>query len=199
MWLILWLGCWESVGEERDARVAQMKLHAAMARQAREGVRLGDLDAARRAGVVLLEQKQPPGLHHPAQGYMDQVHRAARGLAQAVTVADAAGGVGGLALACSRCHRAAPWNAQAHAWIDVAGEFREDLDDDALHGWSIERMWDGLLWSREDWFMEGWASAVRSMGPLEPLSSDESWSGRSRRFAGLMETCAGCHGPGAEP
>lgn len=205
-WLVF-LACWTAAERDEVLRVSQMFEHDDLALSARDAVLRGDLKTARRAGAALAGQPTPAGLGDAAGARMALVHRSAVGLAQAADARAAAEAIGGLAYACGACHRAPEWQRTGDAVPDGVGSLPPRSEDTDLHRWGVERMWDGVVWSRDDWYATGlevYQQAIErpvpeAALPTAPAETEQDHLARSARLAQVLGTCAACHERASRP
>lgn len=191
-----------------------MRRHFAAVAAMRDAVIAGRLPQLRAAAETFREeelaQEHPPDWGHDVAA----MREATADSMVAESLADAAAAVARLAGACGDCHRtldAVPrieMPPQPHATRGVAAVME-------LHAWSVDRMWDGIVFPSEDCWLEGTAAfeALPGCGesPARPQPPGaDSMCGRMQALARaahvrdqagakievygqLLATCADCH------
>lgn len=191
-----------------------MREHFSRARGVHTAVVHGDLALARESGRLLAEPRPDHGLPEGSGLYVAAMRTAARSVATARTLEEAAAGAAAIAESCAGCHRtygAGP--AIEIAFQPAAGEsFGAHM---ARHRWALDRLWEGIVGPSD----ASWAAGVEildqrplDLGELadrggstaialgrrlhELASSGDAAANtgeRARLFTEILRTCVECH------
>lgn len=206
--------------EIAGATTAQMADHFDGALAIRDALIEGDLEAARRGARALLKRR-PAGLPAQPPRYLAEFRAAAQAVMDAPDRGMAARAVGRLAASCGACHRGSSVRVKLAAPTPpptdpgAAGHMRRHL-------WAADRLWEGLVapsdeaWARGSTALADAALRPEALSPDLPLYprvealalrvhalADEGVTAadtghRIDIYAGLLATCARCHGLLAE-
>ncbi len=207
-------------GAAAGATAEQMADHFDEGLAIRDALIEGDLDAARRRARSLVERK-PEALPAQAAGYVAEFRAAAQAVWEAPDRGTLARAVGRLAASCGACHRGSNVHVEFEppapppADPGVAGHMWRHL-------WAADRLWEGLVGPSDEAWTRGTAALADAALRPEVLSPDipvypriealahrvhalaeeGSTAGDTRAridvYAGLLATCARCHGLLAE-
>jgi cytochrome c553 len=191
-----------------------MREHFSRARGVHTAVAHGDLSLARESGRLLAEAEAAPDLPAGSELHMSAMRTAARSVARAPTLTEAAAGAAEIAQSCAGCHqsyRAGP--AIEIAFQPAAGE--SVGAHMARHRWALDRLWEGIAGPSD----ASWAAGltVLSEDPLDLAQlaeqggsvgiamgrrlhelgsegrSSDSVRERARLFTEILQTCVECH------
>jgi cytochrome c553 len=191
---------------------SEMHTRFELATRARDGVVAGDLDAVRAAGRELADLEPPAGLPEPWRPWVAEVKVKAESLARSADLVKASGHVANLTLACAACHQAMDGGPSLKDG-DVPAQTWRPGDNMALHSWSSNWMWLGLITGDEGVWVKGakeLSSAPlvpRFEGEAEALKAKEqvlysladkatkplSESERAELYGAFIGACSGCH------
>ncbi len=206
--------------EIAGATTAQMVDHFDEALAIRDALIEGDLEAARRRARALVERR-PADLPAQADRYAADFRVAAQAVIEAPDRGTAGRAVGRLAASCGACHQG------LSVGVDLAPPAPPPTDPSTAghmlrHLWAADRLWEGLVVpSDEAWArgaaaladaalrpetlspdlplypkIEALALRVHSLGDEGKTAVDTGY--RIDIYAGLLATCARCHGLLAE-
>lgn len=141
-----------------------MKEHFSRARGVHTAVAHGDLALARESGRLLAEPQEARGLPAGSELHVAAMRTAARSVAIAPTLAEAASGTAGIAEACASCHRT--YGAGPAVEIVFQPAAGEALGAHmARHRWALDRLWEGIAGPSD----ASWAAGLRILAerPLD--------------------------------
>ncbi len=202
------------------ATAEQMVKHFDEALAIRDALIEGDLEAARRRARSLGERK-PEALPAQAAGYVAEFRAAAQAVWEAPDRGTLARAVGRLAASCGDCHRG------SNVRVELEPPAPPPTDPGVTghmwrHLWAADRLWEGLVVPSDEAWTRGTAALADAALRPEALSPDlpvypriealaqrvhvlaeEGSKAVDRRaridiYAGLLATCARCHGLLAE-
>jgi cytochrome c553 len=194
-----------------------MYVHFEAIRDAREAAVMGDLGALRAAATAVRERGDVAGLPEGAGPRLADLRGRARAIEESQSLEEALRLAPVLVVDCGSCHQA--------SGVDLGQRFArrtipegEGIDRHAQRlGWSVNRLWEGLLGPSEP----AWSVGVdalpdgRSFGPevIEAVGdrdrvlmdrdrfdgltararSAEDWDQRALVLGEILQVCAGCH------
>ncbi len=197
-----------------------MRLHFALATEARTAVIRGDLPAAQRAGK-LLSQMGTPEVPAGSEPHMVQMKAEARRLAGAQTLLDAGEAIGSLAVTCGKCHQQTTGGPRPQ--LDSLEKANAPVPEGHMkqHMWCLEHMWLGLVGPSPELFTRG-AKVLGETQTHQPeeveldeeqitleaqvhelasaAAATEALDQRAKLFGHFIGNCASCHTTaGVEP
>lgn len=202
--------------ETAEASGEQMTHHFDEAVAIRDALIEGDLGTARRRARSLTEWKASD-LRAEAAGYVTEFRAAAQAIVNAPDRGTLARAVGRLAASCGDCHRG------ANVRVELERAAPPPMEPGAAahmrrHLWAADRLWEGLIVPSDDaWARGAEALATAALRP-ETLSPDlpvyprvealaqrvhalaeegsrtADTGARVDVYAGVLATCARCHG-----
>jgi mono/diheme cytochrome c family protein len=167
----------------------------------------GDLEASKEPAEWLANHESVQGLPGEWEPYLTGLQDAARKVAQAEDIADAAAATGEMGISCGACHLALDQGAQ---FAFMAPPEQEGVTGHMLrHDWASDRMWDGLVGPSD----EEWTKGVEGLGESPLLGGSTEAQEFARRvhelgeqaleapdpaaraviYGQLIAACAGCH------
>ena len=194
---------------------AQMRNHWTQATAARDSVIHGDLAGARLMGASLSERQAPDTIPRKSRPLYAKMQVAALALSEATELQQAGAAVGALGLTCGECHSftgGGPLHVALPDPPPMSGPLPSDM---ALHQYSVDMLWLGLVadypaaWKRGaealanstfDHNQPGRLGSVdlRAMEHITHLvpalaNADEP-ADIAERFGQTITACAMCHG-----
>jgi len=194
---------------------AHMAEHATESQAIRAAVIAGDLDNAKQKAKWMAEHVWTENLAPDWKPYAADMQRAAQGIVDAGTLAEAAGAVSNMGLGCAKCHEALgrPKITIGEPPAPASGAQAQMQ----RHAWADERLWLGLVTPSDEAWKAGAAELAKA--PLAPAteSSDSTLppevsvmatrlreaaeraatmppvSERSRIYGDFLGACAECH------
>jgi hypothetical protein len=211
----------------RSGPASLMDAHFNEAQAVRDAVVAGDLNRAKQAADAIDRRGTVEGVPPEASDQLETLRTYARQVAYSFDISEAAFGLARMARTCGECHRrhAKPLtfpstNPPAPGSGRAATMTR--------HAWGADRLWDALIGPSDAEWSQGVAvlvdaplapdsltdnprllrdvrameSRVHDLGRRGATTNDSD--GRTRIYADLVSTCAGCHslvrgGAGREP
>ena len=204
----------------------RMRDHDRQGLAIRGAVARGDLEGARREAAVLAQLPVAGPIDPAWKEKLDAMDAAARHVADAASLKEAARGLGPLAKTCGDCHEmlGRPWPAVEMPGGRASSGVRPDM---VRHEWAASQMWDGLAVPSDDAWKAGamilseeplapealtpGKSPVGQVGALEASVHDlgrkaqttDQTQTRMQLYGETMATCGECHrwlggGPRAE-
>lgn len=199
---------------------AEMHERFALLVETRDHVVHGRLGDARMTATLLAEVDPPSGLPSEWNRSLRSLRRESRRTAKSGQLVDAALGVGRIAQVCSDCHAASgggPGLAQA---VEVPNQEWVEGENMALHKWSFEWMWLGLVaaddaaWKRGAETLDdrplaprfedapprsGQAKLEQLVYGIANLATTAEPAQRGEHLGQLLATCSECHFRSATP
>lgn len=184
--------------------------HFARAGEIQTALIAGDLSAARRPAEWLAEYERFEGVPASSADWVAVIRGAAREVADATSIDEAADAAGRLATGCAGCHRE----------LDEGPRFRTPYDPPEAntrithmmrHLWAMDRMWEGLIsgstvtWAagadaiadaRPERDFPGGAETAALAARVHELAGTARAATESERpaaYSALIRTCADCH------
>lgn len=198
----------EPVGGESLA--FHMSEHYAKTLVARDSFIHGEIGAAREALAWIGAHPEPHGMPEGAAPFLEQMQTAAIAGAEASDPAGTAKGIADLGAACGSCHAA--FSVSPSIEVGTAPDPSSELMPHMMrHQWAVGAMWVGLVIPSDDAWSKGTAAmseAALPEGAYEvPQVSESSWkhaetahvaaasqdADRSKTYATVVASCAGCH------
>lgn len=215
---LLIAGCQPSSGPPTAASpvLEQMFAHFAMARDLRTAAVNGDMDQLRVTAEALADTEPTWGMPPGSETFRRDVHAAARRVAAAADMADAAQGVAQVAAQCGACHLAN--DGSLGEKFQVAAPLMNDPVTRHANrlSWASRLLWDGLVGPSEAMWRTGAAALASTEGIPAPRGTQvpaalvdragERLAGlgtdaavavdigvRVRILGEIWATCADCH------
>ncbi len=210
----------EPRADRATATGEQMASHFDEALAIRDALIEGDLETARRRARSLTEWRASD-LRAESAGYVTEFRAAAQAVQDARDRGTLARAVGRLAASCGDCHRGSNVSVELEPAIPPPAEPGATAHM-RRHLWAADRLWEGLIVPSDD----AWASGIEALTtaalrpetlspdlPLYPRvealehrvhalaeegSRTADTGARIDIYAGLLATCARCHGLLAE-
>jgi cytochrome c553 len=206
----------DNASEPAETVPEHMQKHFVEAVAIREAIIGGDLFGVRKPGTWLTEHPAVSRMPSDWVPYVVNLRAAARLVATARNLDEAASAMGSLTLSCGRCHLA----------LDATPTFERPptpaASDEARgrmqrHSWAAARLWEGVVIPSDKSWNLGAAvlsdapmspSKVAGDGPIDPkladltlavhqlgtqASAEKDLVARGALFGALLATCADCH------
>jgi cytochrome c553 len=197
--------------KQQDDLHGHMGDHFSRAAEVRRSIIDGDVEGARDPARWLADHEQHQNLPREWAAHLTAMQQAARGVAEAKAISDAAHATAMIGQACGWCHETLGV-ARETVGVEPPGDRHETAAHMLRHQWAAERMWDGLvLPSRDAWIqgieilmepalfdgdraeeeLKSLAQTVHSIGEKgrDALGTQE----RAVIYAEFLATCAECH------
>lgn len=193
-----------------------MREHFERAREARQAIIAGDIDAAK-TEMAWLANNDPATGEIPESGrpHLEHMREKARAFAAATTLTDAGQALGRMLTHCGDCHKSV--NGGPNFAMPPLPEGDALADRMQKHRWAADRMWEGLVVQDEETYDAG-ANALTDViirqeelpqGVAEPArlqaiadnvrnlagegAEAADWPARADVYGRFIATCATCH------